>query len=417
MTAVAGLRGTGDWATDERPKNFREMILFRNPNGTAPLFALMAKMAEESVDDPEFAWWDEPNTLMRFQVNGALNNVVTALVIDSADPTAAFPDGQLAGGVAGVGWGLGRHLKPGDLLLVENAAEPAVQTNEIIAVAAVASDTAITIVRGQAGTTGAAIADNAFLLLIGSQYPEGDVAPSATTRNPIKFFNYTQIFKNAYEITRTASRTRTRTGDPIANDKKRKIFDHSRGIELAFMFGQRSETVGANGKPLRTTAGLRGFVPTSTTTIFGATTTITQYLNASYLVYDWDSPAGDERILFCGNTYLNNLNLLARLNSQVQQMGIVKQYGMTLNAFRMPQGTFYLKTHPLMNLHTQYRASAFIIDASALRYRYITDTMAEDEIQTPGADSRKGQWLTECGVEYRLAGRTLGYHGNFVGVA
>ena len=27
--AVAGLRGTGDWATDERPKNFREMVLWR----------------------------------------------------------------------------------------------------------------------------------------------------------------------------------------------------------------------------------------------------------------------------------------------------------------------------------------------------------------------------------------------------
>ena len=27
--AVAGLRGTGDWAADERPKNFREMILWR----------------------------------------------------------------------------------------------------------------------------------------------------------------------------------------------------------------------------------------------------------------------------------------------------------------------------------------------------------------------------------------------------
>ena len=38
--AVAGLRGTGDWATDERPKNFREMILWRNPNGMAPLTAL-----------------------------------------------------------------------------------------------------------------------------------------------------------------------------------------------------------------------------------------------------------------------------------------------------------------------------------------------------------------------------------------
>ena len=56
MTAIAGLRGTGDWATDERPKNFREMILWRRPNGKAPLTALMAKMKSEATNDPEFAW-------------------------------------------------------------------------------------------------------------------------------------------------------------------------------------------------------------------------------------------------------------------------------------------------------------------------------------------------------------------------
>ena len=44
MTAFAGLRGTGDWGTDERPKNFRELILWANPNCRAPLFALMARM-------------------------------------------------------------------------------------------------------------------------------------------------------------------------------------------------------------------------------------------------------------------------------------------------------------------------------------------------------------------------------------
>ena len=52
MAAVAGLRGTGDWGTDERPKNFRELILWRDPNGEAPLTALMAKMRKESTDDP-----------------------------------------------------------------------------------------------------------------------------------------------------------------------------------------------------------------------------------------------------------------------------------------------------------------------------------------------------------------------------
>ena len=53
MTAIAGLRGTGDWATDERPKNFREFILRRNHNGTAPLFALLAKVGKDAENYPE----------------------------------------------------------------------------------------------------------------------------------------------------------------------------------------------------------------------------------------------------------------------------------------------------------------------------------------------------------------------------
>jgi hypothetical protein len=105
---------------------------------------------------------------------------------------------------------------------------------------------------------------------------------------------------------------------------------------------------------------------------------------------------------------------LAKLNSQVQFQGTIKQYGMELESFRMPQGTFYLKSHPLFNKHPIYFSSGIIIDASSTRYRYITDTMFEDNIQTPGNDGKKGQWLTECGLEYRFAGRTMGYHGNFV---
>jgi hypothetical protein len=408
MSAVAGLRGTGDWATDERPKNFREMILFRNPNGTAPLFALMGKVGEESVNDPEFSWWDEPNDLVRLQVNGALLVGATTFVVDSADPTAATPSAH---------WGVAKHLKAGDLLLVEDSTLDSGFTNEIVMVTAVASDTSFTVTRGVSGTTAAAIADDAYLLKIGSAYSEGSTAPDATSRNPIKFYNYCQIFKNAYELTRTASKTKTRTGDPKANDKKRKIWDHSRDIELSLMFGQRYETTGSNGKPLRFMGGLREFIPSSNVTIFDGSTSLTDYLNASYGVFDYDSPAGNERILFCGNNYLNQLNLLVRANSEVQFQGTIKAYGMELKQFSMPQGTFYLKTHPLMNRHSQFRSSAFIIDASALRWRYITDTMFEDNIQTPGQDSQKGQWLTEGGLEVRHAGMTLGYHGGFTGIA
>jgi hypothetical protein len=48
-----GMRGDGDWATDERPKNWREGILRLYPNGMAPLTAILSKMGEQRVDDPE----------------------------------------------------------------------------------------------------------------------------------------------------------------------------------------------------------------------------------------------------------------------------------------------------------------------------------------------------------------------------
>lgn len=67
--AIAGLRGSGDFATDERPKNFREMILFRDPAGQAPLTALLSRVRTESTDDPEFVWYEEELNALRLTVN------------------------------------------------------------------------------------------------------------------------------------------------------------------------------------------------------------------------------------------------------------------------------------------------------------------------------------------------------------
>jgi hypothetical protein len=408
MTAVAGLRGTGDWGTDERPKNFRELILFRNPNGSAPLFALMARVASEGVDDPEFSWWDEPNDLVRVEFDATLAATATALTVDSADPSAAVP---------GIPYGNATHLKPGDLLMVEDASEAQVFTHEIMKVDSITSATAFVATRGVAGSSAVALADGDFALKIGSAYAEGTNSPDATSRNPIKYSNFCQIFKNAYELTGTIMETRARTGKALDNDKKRKTFDHSRDIELALMFGQKFETTGANGKPLRYMGGLREFIPTDTTTIFGASVTLTQYLAATTPLFDWDTPAGDERIAFCGNGYLNTLNLLAESSGQIRFGDVIESFGMKLREFILPQGRIYLRTHPLMNRHAQYKDSAFILDMSSLKWKPLRETKSMDNIQANDADTRKGQWLTEAGLRVDRGGLSCGYHGNFNSVA
>lgn len=407
MAAVAGLRGTGDWGTDERPKNFRELIMFRNPNGMAPITALMSRVRSESTNDPEFSWWDEPVDLVRLQVNGALGAGDTTVVVDSADPSTAAPDNR---------WGVAQHLTPGDLLLVEPAADAATYDNEIIEVDTVVSDTQFTVKRGRAGTSAAAIGNDLFLLKIGSTHGEGTPSPVAASRNPIKYSNFCQIFKTSYEVTNTAKSTRARTGDPIRNDKKRRSFDHARDIEHAILFGSKAEITGDNSKPQRTMDGLRKFIPASNTTVFGAAVTVSSFLDAASVVFNFESPAGDERVAFCGNGALNELNKVIQTdaNTQIQFGGVIKQFGMRMTELILPQGRLMLKTHPLLSRNTLYNSSMWLVDFAALRWRPLEgrDTKFMDNIQGNDEDTTKGQWITEAGLEVNFGGLTQGYLGN-----
>jgi hypothetical protein len=418
MAGLAGLRGTGDFSSDERPKNFREMILHLRPNGAAPIFALTSKAKKRTVTDPEYAWWTEPDVNVRLQVNKAGNHTSTdtTIIVDSADPSSS--DQSLNRGTA-------TNLKPGDMLMVEPSTDAASFSPEVIEVTGAISDTQFTCRRGAQGTAAATIADNAYLLLIGSGYAEGGTAPRAVSRNPIKSFNYTQIFKDSYEITATVNVTKTRTGDPWSNDKARKAFDHSRAIEWSFLFGQRSETTSSpeNGKPIRTMGGIRSQIPSSRTTVFSGPATFTgatnNFLDAVYKVFDFESPAGDTRMAFCGNGALNALNKLVALedNVRVNFDRTIQQYGMSFREFVMPQGRLLLKTHPLLNIHGGiYANSVWILDFSCVQYVTLPgrDTKPRDDVQHKDEDVRRGFYQTECSVSLDRAGLTCAYLGNVV---
>jgi len=408
MSGIAGLRGTGDWGTDERPKDFRENILFFNPNGEAPIFALTAKAGKRVVKDPEFAWWCEGNALVRLQTTAPTYTATdTLFTIGTADPTT---------GTLGTNYGTATHLKPGDLLMVEPAVETTTYAPEIIEVDNVLSDTQFTAKRGAAGSTAGTVATLSFLTLIGSSYAEGTGAPRAVSRNPIKFFNYTQIFKNTYELTGTADKTKARTGDAWSNDKKRKAYDHSRDIEMSFLFGRRSETTGDNGKPKRTMGGLRTFIPAANTTIFGANVTSDQLVNALAPVFDFNTGAGDTRVAFLGSSAALELGKImnANTNVRINSTERVKVYGIHFQELLLPQGRILFKTHPLLSRHSVYTKSAFVLDFDAIKWAPMDgrDTKAKDDVQTDDEDVRRGFFQTEGGLEVDYGGLTMAYLGN-----
>ncbi len=391
--AILGIRGTGNWGTDERPKNFRETILRRTPNGSAPLTALLSKLKSQPVDDPEFSWWEELQSIVRVRVDGTGASAASTTIGVTAD---------------------GFTLVPGDLVMVEKA-DQVTYDNEMIEVSSVASDTSVVFKRGAAGTTAAAIPAHAYLTKISPRYEEGSGAPMSVIRNPTKIYNYTQIVKTSYEITRTADKTYARTGSALTNDKKRRMTDHSTSLEQMLLFGRKSEVTGPNGKPLRTTGGVRSFLQTNVK-VYTTTPTLNSFLDALAPMFDYDiGDAGNERLGLCGNGFLMSLNKLVMNSTQVRinYDSPIEVYGMKLFRLTLPQGTIYLRTHPLLNVHPLWTYSSFFIEPSNLRYRYITDTTPQDNIQLPDADTKKGQWLTEAGLEL-WGEQTHGYIGNFL---
>src|SRR5262245_21763367 len=68
---VLGLRGTGGWSADERPKNYRELILLLFPNSPLSLTALMSKLQVRATNDPEFKIFTKNLPTQRVLVSGS----------------------------------------------------------------------------------------------------------------------------------------------------------------------------------------------------------------------------------------------------------------------------------------------------------------------------------------------------------
>lgn len=406
MSGIAGLRGTGDWGADERPKNFREGILRFNPNGTAPIFALTSKAGERTVDDPEYAWWCEGNVLIRLQVNGALAAGDTVITVNSADPTIT---------TMGANLGTATNLKPGDILLVEPTADNATFNHELIEVDSVISDTQFNARRGAGGTSAGSIGNSVFLTVIGSAYAEGTGTPRAVSRNPIKNNNYIQIFKDTYELTGTADETTTRTNNGYQEDKRRKSFKQASDIEWSILFGRKAETTGDNGKPKRFMGGMREFIPSTNVTVFSSPVTPSSFLDAIAPVFDFDTGAGDQRIGFAGNQALIELSKIFANEVVFQVQGTVENYGMDFTKFRLPNGTLMMKSHPLLSRHGLYKKSMFVCDFDAIKYvkqKGRPNGTPKDDVQLKDEDVRRGFIQTDAGLMVDYGGLTCAYLGN-----
>lgn len=414
MTGFLGMRGTGDWATDQRPKSWREFILYEYPNGSSPLTAIMSKLGSEKVDDPEFNWWTKTLPTQAATITGVYTDSLMS---------SAYTSGGVAGSIIYVKCSEDdiSHFRAGHQVLLRDVSDYDVDVNgKVVAVQKNGASSCITVKLLEADTTTAQSHDlsNADrILVIGNINPEGATMPEAVAYDPTKIYNYTQIFRTPLDITRTARRTKLRTGDAYKEAKRECLELHSIEMEKAFIWGIRTENIGSNGKPERTTRGLIDIIKTY------ASTNVNDFtLNTSYSGDTWIASGEDwidfylerifrygkgEKLCLAGSGALLGLNKIGKTYGQWTFTPQTKSYGIQVVEWVTPFGKINIKTHPLFSYEEANRYSMVIYEPENLKSRIIDDTTfySDAEKQNTGYTRKDGtneEYLTEIGLEFHF---------------
>jgi hypothetical protein len=423
-TPFLGMRGSTGFGADgsltRRPENWREMLLMLYPNGSVPLTAMMSQLSNEKTDDPVFHWFEKVLDAQRGAITGIYSNSTLATAVTA---------GAIAAGVplyAKMALATLDNFKIGHVVLVRASGTLSSKFSALITdKTANGANSYLSLKVTEAYTVPAGPPTYNVLQIIGTAYPEGDSIGSSISYDPTEKNNYTQIFRNSIENTRTAARTRLRTGDAITQAKKEALELHGIEMERAFLLnGAKYVTTGTNGQPLRITAGCRNLIQSNLVDWTAATgqgswantaanaMTTWQWLNNQLeVLFRYGSP---EKIAFCGSgAILGIQNLLSTVPStRIELTTETKAYGISVMTLNTAFGTLYLKNHPLMTLEATMRNEMAILDTKFLTYRYVDDTQYLPERQANDLDGVKSEYLTEAGLELHFEQA----HGWFSGI-
>lgn len=375
MAGIQGIRGTGEFSADFRPKNYRELFTLLEPNGNAPLNALLAMGSSEATDDPEYKnFRDElPERTLKINDGAGYNNSATSLTIDASDDN--------------------KYAINGAIVVNSN-------TGEVMHVSADTTATTLAVVRNIGGTS-FTIADNDDLFVAGFAASEGASTPTAISFDATVASNFTQIFRTAFSVSGTLQSTYLRTGDKEDEAMTKALKLHMSDIERAMFFGKKHEANGSTAQPTRYTGGLT----TQLTNVIDVASDIDGDGTMSEAQFDEQLIStvfkfgSKQKIAFVGETVAHHLQEFGKNRWQPTQ--VEGSYGVNFTRYQTFAGDLMVHLHPQFRQIPNMKQSMVIIDFPYLNYRYLQDrdTSLLENRQSPGADSVTHEYLTECGLE------------------
>lgn len=384
---------SSDIPTDLAQRSFAAGITHIMPNGGAPLFALSGYAKKVTALQIEHGYWTKTMIFPKVTINGAHLSSDTTLTCD--DTSQIVANTVLRHQVAYAGTA-GTHSTMAENILVTN----------------VVNSTTLTVTRGFAGTTAAAIDNDAVLVGIGTAHEQGSNAPSSMAIIPARSLNNVQIFRNAWDITGTLAAIKMEQGyNTVSENRQDCAALHAQDIEKAAFFSVKSSGT-MNNRPIYTMDGIERLIYTNAPTNLkeaGATTTFDQlesYVNPT-LDYVTDAMNGNVRTIFVGSGALSVINKIGMLSGTYQLMDGQTGFGLQFKQFKTSRGTFNLIEHPLFNTNDDWKKMAVVMDLSSFDFAYLSgrDTFHTDintkGFASNGKDAEGGVLTSELTVQLK----------------
>jgi hypothetical protein len=369
VTTITGARSTYNINSSRVVVDMSQKIYELDPD-TAPLLTLTGNIGKSPTHNPKFEWMEDDFAPVWDAVNNAAGITSSDTTIE-VDNWAYFEAGQLV-----------KVPRTGEVMRVTEAtASP------------------ITVVRGIGSSSAAALVDNEPLLILGDSNEEGASSRDAKTIQVTNEYNYTQIFRTTVEATETNQATELYGGPDRAYQRKKKGIEHTLKMERQFWFGERSMiTTGTH--PRRTTGGVLEYISDN---FYDAGGMLTESEWENFL--DTAFTKGSKiKWGFMSGSVISIINLWAK--GRMEVMPKDKTYGLSVVKYTSPHGELNMIRNRLFTGAT-YGGYCVVLDFEdkAVQQRVLRDTKFKTNIQDNDADSWKDEYITEAGLEVKLADR------------
>ena len=248
-------------------------------DGSALFYRLLSMLAkEEPASQPRFEFFEDDKYSVRSTVNGAVAIDGTTVVLN-------------------------------DALAAVNTVLYLPATEEAILVTADGGSGSYTVSRGHQGTTAAAIADAAEVILIGASLPEGADANGGIAILPTKDYNFTSFFSQGCNATDVQQLTDMLNGTAqLDNEFRKQTLFLMEQIDQHIRWSSRNSAAHANGQ-LYYTGGFNNRVTTNDISLTGALTW--EILNTQFNPVFMPTNSSPTKTLICGQTLFSAINAIS----------------------------------------------------------------------------------------------------------